>query len=85
MTDLPGLLAGSVMLRPYVFVFLLAYLFAAVSRMGWARTATFTAIAWAVAYAADRLNKVQTWTIRAYLTLVFGAVVLLLVVLTVWH
>jgi uncharacterized membrane protein len=53
MTDLPGLLAGSVMLRPYVFVFLLAYLFAAVSRMGWARTATFTAIAWAVAYAAE--------------------------------
>jgi putative membrane protein len=53
MTDLPRLLAGSVMLRPYVFVFLLAYLFAAVSRMGWARTATFTAIAWAVAYAAE--------------------------------
>ena len=47
------LLAGSVMLRPYVFVFLLAYLFAAVSRMGWARTATFTAIAWIVAYAAE--------------------------------
>jgi putative membrane protein len=53
MTDLPRLLGGSVMLRPYVFVFLLAYLFAAVSRMGWARTATFTAIAWAVAYAAE--------------------------------
>src|SRR5262245_54089928 len=47
------LLAGSLMLRPYVFVFLVAYLFAAVSRMGWARTAVFTAIAWAVAYAAE--------------------------------
>jgi len=53
MMEVPRLLAGSVMLRPYVFVFLLAYLFAAVSRMGWARTATFTAIAWIVAYAAE--------------------------------
>jgi putative membrane protein len=53
MTELPRLLAGSLMLRPYVFVFLLAYLFAAVSRMGWARTAAFTAIAWVVAYVAE--------------------------------
>ncbi|MGH7341496.1 MAG: carotenoid biosynthesis protein, partial [Candidatus Rokuibacteriota bacterium] len=53
MMELLHLLAGSVMLRPYVFVFLLAYLFAAVSRMGWARTGTFTAIAWAVAYVAE--------------------------------
>jgi uncharacterized membrane protein len=53
MTELPGLLWGSLLLRPYVFVFLLAYLFAAISRMGWARTLTFTAIAWAVAYAAE--------------------------------
>jgi len=53
MTELLGLLWGSLLLRPYVFVFLLAYLFAAVSRMGWTRTLTFTAIAWAVAYAAE--------------------------------
>jgi len=39
----------------------------------------------AVAFFADRLNKVQTWTIRAYLTMVFAAVVVLLMVLTVWH
>jgi hydrogenase-4 component B len=38
-----------------------------------------------VSFAADRLNKVQSWTIRAYLTLVFGAVVVLLAVLAVWH
>ncbi len=38
-----------------------------------------------VAFAADRLNKVQSWTIRAYLTLVFSAVVVLLMVLAVWH
>ena len=39
----------------------------------------------AVAFFADRLNNVQTWTIRAYLTMVFAAVVVLLMVLTVWH
>jgi hydrogenase-4 component B len=38
-----------------------------------------------VGFAADRLNKVQFWTIRAYLSLVFGAVVALLMVLAVWR
>ncbi len=38
-----------------------------------------------VAFAADRLNQVQSWTIRAYLTMVFSSVVLLLMVLAVWH
>jgi len=38
-----------------------------------------------VGFAADRLNKVQSWTIRAYLSLVFGAIVVLLMVLAVWH
>ncbi|HEV8107252.1 MAG TPA: hypothetical protein VGP97_06975 [Burkholderiales bacterium] len=38
-----------------------------------------------VGFAADRLNKVQFLTIRAYLTLVFGALVVLLMVLAVWH
>ncbi len=38
-----------------------------------------------VAFAADRLNRVQSWTIRAYLTMVFSSVVLLLMVLAVWH
>jgi hydrogenase-4 component B len=39
----------------------------------------------AVNFAADRLNQVQSWTIRAYLTMVFSSVVLLLMVLAVWH
>ncbi len=39
----------------------------------------------AVGLVSDRLNKVQSWTIRAYLTLVFGALVVLLMVLAVWH
>jgi hydrogenase-4 component B len=38
-----------------------------------------------VGFAADRLNQVQSWTIRAYLTMVFSSVVLLLMVLSVWH
>jgi uncharacterized membrane protein len=51
--ELLRLLAGTLVLRPYVFVFLAAYLFAAVTRLGWRRTAAFTAIAWGVAYAAE--------------------------------
>src|SRR4051812_42184476 len=48
-----GLLAGTVLLRPYVFVFLLVYLAAAVTKLGWARTGAYTAVAWAVAHAAE--------------------------------
>jgi putative membrane protein len=47
------LLAGTVVLRPYVFVFLAVYLFAAVTKMGWPKTLAFTLVAWAVAYAAE--------------------------------
>jgi hydrogenase-4 component B len=42
-------------------------------------------IAALVGFAADRLNKLQFLTIRGYLTLVFGALVALLMVLTVWQ
>jgi hydrogenase-4 component B len=38
-----------------------------------------------VSFAAERLNKAQFLTIRAYLTLVFGALVVLLAVLAVWQ
>src|SRR5262245_34098588 len=38
---------------PYVFVFLAVYLFAAVTKMGWAKTGVFTLVAWAIAYAAE--------------------------------
>ncbi len=47
------LLLGTVLLRPYVFVFLAVYLFAAVTKMGWTKTGAFTAVAWAIAYAAE--------------------------------
>ena len=39
----------------------------------------------AVAFAAERLNKVQFLTIRGYLTLVFSALVVLLAVLAAWQ
>jgi hydrogenase-4 component B len=45
----------------------------------------YAPLAGAVGFAADRLNKVQFLTIRAYLTLVFGALVVLLMVLGIWQ
>jgi uncharacterized membrane protein len=51
--DVPRLLLGTLVLRPYVFVFLAVYLFAAVTRMGWAKTLAFSAVAWVIAYAAE--------------------------------
>ncbi|MFZ1908265.1 MAG: hydrogenase 4 subunit B, partial [Burkholderiales bacterium] len=47
--------------------------------------AFYAPVAGVVAYVADRLNKVQFLSIRAYLTLVFGALVALLTVLAVWQ
>jgi putative membrane protein len=44
---------GMVVHRPYVFVFFAIYLFTAVTRLGWRRTAWFTVIAYAVAFAAE--------------------------------
>jgi hydrogenase-4 component B len=38
-----------------------------------------------VNFAADRLNKVQFLSIRGYLTLVFSALVVLLMVLAAWQ
>ena len=38
-----------------------------------------------VSYAADRLNRLQFLTIRGYLTLVFGALVALLMVIGIWQ
>ena len=45
----------------------------------------YAPIAGMVGFVADRLNKLQFLTIRGYLTLVFGALVALLMVLTVWQ
>lgn len=50
------LLAGTILLRPYVFAFLFLYLCAAVTDMGWRRTLLFTSIAWIVAFTAESLS-----------------------------
>ena len=47
--------------------------------------ALYAPVARLVGFVADRLNKVQFLSIRAYLTLVFSALVALLMVLAVWH
>jgi hydrogenase-4 component B len=45
----------------------------------------YVPLAGLVGFVAERLNKLQFLTIRGYLTLVFGALVALLMVLTVWQ
>ncbi|MGE5850728.1 MAG: carotenoid biosynthesis protein [Candidatus Methylomirabilota bacterium] len=52
-TDVPRLLLGSLILRPYVFGFLLLHLAGASALLGWRRTAGFTLITWGVALAAE--------------------------------
>lgn len=47
------LLAGTVVLRPYVFVFFACYLFLAVTHLGWKRTALYTVLAYLVAFACE--------------------------------
>lgn len=51
-----SLLLGTVTLRPYVFVFLLLYLLAAVADMGWRKAFLFTLIGWGVAFTAESLS-----------------------------
>jgi putative membrane protein len=51
--DLLARLIGTVVNRPYVFVFLAIYLVLAVTRLGWRRTAVFSVIAYVVAFAAE--------------------------------
>ncbi len=53
MSDVPRLLMGSLLLRPYVFAFLLLHLLGASALLGWRRTVGFTVITWGVALAAE--------------------------------
>jgi putative membrane protein len=53
MLALPGLLLGSLLLRPYVFALLALYLVAAAAEWGWRRTTAFTALAGGVAFLAE--------------------------------
>jgi putative membrane protein len=54
-----GLLANTIMLRPYVFVFLTAFLFAASRLIGWQRTVWFLAITYTVALLCE-LSSTRT-------------------------
>jgi len=51
-----SLLVGTVLLRPYVFVFLLVYLVIAGRDLGARRTAIFTAWVWLVAFVAEFMS-----------------------------
>jgi putative membrane protein len=47
------LLLGTVILRPYVFIFFAAYLFLAITHLGWKRTILFTALAYIIAFLCE--------------------------------
>lgn len=51
--DFLDLLIKTVALRPYVFLFLAAFLFAAQRLIGWRRTGIFFAIGWVTAFACE--------------------------------
>ncbi len=51
--ELISLLIGTVILRPYVFIFLALYLLVASQQMGWKRTLLWTISGYAVAFAAE--------------------------------
>src|SRR5437016_13476708 len=53
MVEFLRLFAGTVALRPYVFTFLVAYLFLAVTSMGWRRTLLFTVLAYILAFCCE--------------------------------
>lgn len=51
--DTLTLLMRTVQLRPYVFLFLAAFLFSAKSLIGWQRTGVFFAVVWITAFACE--------------------------------
>ncbi len=53
MLEILKLLWGTVLLRPYVFTFFAAYLFLAITAIGWRRTALFSVIAFTIAFLCE--------------------------------
>ena len=51
--DLPILFFKTILFRPYVFVFLASFLFAAIKLIGWPRTWRFWLISWATAFVCE--------------------------------
>lgn len=77
MAEAIQLLIATVLLRPYVFVFLIFYLTAASVAIGWRRTALFTEIAWVATFPAEYFstrNEIPFGFYGYYLILVFNLV-----------
>jgi len=51
--DIPNLFLQTILFRPYVFVFLAAFLFVAIQSIGWPRTWRFWLISWTTAFACE--------------------------------
>lgn len=51
--DIPVLFLKTILLRPYVFIFLAAFLFSAVRLIGWRRTWRFWLISWGTAFVCE--------------------------------
>ncbi|SVD15066.1 uncharacterized protein METZ01_LOCUS367920, partial [marine metagenome] len=49
----PSLLVGTIILRPYVFVFLAIYLTIAILNMGFVRSIVFTLLAYTIAFISE--------------------------------
>jgi putative membrane protein len=56
MEEVLRLLAGTVSMRPYVFLFFAAYIFAAVPHLGWKRIAAFTIGGYLIAFTSEFLS-----------------------------
>ncbi len=53
MNEFLQLLAGTVVMRPYVFAFLAAYLLAAILHLGWRKTLIFTVVGYLIAFVSE--------------------------------
>ena len=53
MAEILQLLLGTIVLRPYVFAFLLVYLLAAAAQIGWRRTLVYTPLGYLIAWISE--------------------------------
>ncbi|HEY5973732.1 MAG TPA: carotenoid biosynthesis protein [Geobacteraceae bacterium] len=56
MSEALQIAVGTVTMRPYVFAFFVAYLFAAISHLGWRTTLAFTGVGYLIAFASEWLS-----------------------------
>jgi putative membrane protein len=53
MQDIAGIVVGTVTMRPYVFAFLVVYLFAAAAHIGWRKTLLFTIVGYLISFLSE--------------------------------